>query len=154
MQAADVELIVGSEMSLHVLGASLASLSFLKEPWQLHVHSVKSVHGLPSETTGGAYVLQIATARADGWHPGSVVAALPEVDPLGPSKDKRCTVPACICTQHSTCMSLLQAPRVTAGLLKYGMLSTFSVCSLLGDCTEPSQLAIGCDHMLDNLRYT
>ena len=67
-QAADVELIVGSDVRLHVLGASLSSLSFLKEPWQLCVRTAKSLHGLPPpQTTSGAYLLQNAAARAAGW---------------------------------------------------------------------------------------
>ena len=59
---------MGSDVRLHVLGASLSSLSFLKEPWQLSVRTAKSVHGLPpSQTTMGAYLLQNAAARAAGW---------------------------------------------------------------------------------------
>ena len=45
-QAADIELLVGPEVELHVLGFDEATLGYLQEPWRLSVRRVRRVHGL------------------------------------------------------------------------------------------------------------
>ena len=67
-QAADIELLVGPTVELHVLGFDEATPGYLQEPWRLSVHRARRVHGLPPalmRSCGCLYMQNAAADRAD-----------------------------------------------------------------------------------------
>ena len=69
-QGADVELLVGPRVDLHVLGFDESTHGYLQEPWRLSVRRAKRVHGLPlalidEHSCGCLYMQNAAADRAD-----------------------------------------------------------------------------------------